>query len=231
CETEREAARQVNVQGPENLAASAKRHGVFLVHVSTDYVFDGNKPVPEAYTEADTPSPISYYGKTKLEGEMAIQRICPDHAIVRTAWLYGGSGPNILKTFLRRALSDPAGEIRVVNDQYGSPTWSYRLALQMARLIEAKGHGVYHATSQGYCTWYDLACYFLNLMDVPHRVVPCSTAEYPTAARRPKNSILDNSGLKARGIDLMPRWEDDLNAFVARYRSGLIQEVQEQGTP
>lgn len=228
CETEREVARQVNVTGPENLAASAHRHGTVLVHVSTDYVFDGRKAVPEAYTETDTPGPISYYGKTKLEGEVAVRRMCADHVIVRTAWLYGGSGPNILKTFLCRALGDPSGEIKVVNDQYGSPTWSYRLALQIARLIQAGGHGVYHATSQGYCTWYDLACYFFNLMDVPHRVVPCSTAQYPTPACRPKNSILENGRLKAGGIDLMPLWEEDLNAFVLRYKTALIEEAQAQ---
>ena len=231
CETERTSAWEVNVNGPGNLALGARDCRAKLIHVSTDYVFDGSRQVPEPYREDDEPGPISYYGKTKLEGEKAIKDITPNHMIVRTAWLYGLNGPNILKTFLRLALTNPDKELKVVNDQFGSPTWSYRLALQIGKLIEARGRGIYHATSEGYCSWYDLAQVFLQTMKVPHRVIPCSTDEYPTPATRPKNSILENSRLKEQGIQLMPFWKDDVHQFVARYGTVLRAEIEQQVKP
>ena len=228
CETEKALAWKVNVNGPKNLALSAIDCHAQLIHVSTDYVFDGTRPVPQPYREDDETGPISYYGKTKLEGEIAVKETTPNHMIVRTAWLYGMNGSNILKTFLKLALKYPEKEIKVVNDQFGSPTWSYRLALQIAQLIEAKGTGVYHATSEGYCTWYDLAQYFLQEMDVPHLVVPCSTEEYPTPATRPKNSILENGRVKDQGINIMPFWEDDIHHFVTRFKTALVAEIERQ---
>ena len=156
CETERDAAVQGNITGPRNLALSAAHHDALLVHVSSDYVFDGKKPVPTPYLEGDPTGPLSWYGRTKLEGEQAIQGISDNHIIVRTAWLYGWHGPNFLKKILRMALSPQIPELKVVNDQFGSPTWSYRLAQQLARLLEAGGQGIYHASAEGYCTWFEL---------------------------------------------------------------------------
>ncbi len=231
CETEKALAWKVNVNGPRNLALSARDCRAKLIHVSTDYVFDGTRQVPEPYREDDEPGPISYYGKTKLEGEKAVKDTTSNHMIVRTAWLYGRNGPNILKTFLRLALTNPDKELKIVNDQFGSPTWSYRLALQIGRLIDAKGQGIYHATSEGYCSWYGLAEVFLEAMKVPHRIVPCSTDEYPTPAARPKNSILENSRLKAQGIQLMPLWKDDVHQFVARCGDALAAEIEQQVKP
>jgi len=231
CETEKALAWKVNVNGPKNLALSAKDCHAQMIHVSTDYVFDGTREAPRPYREDDEPGPISYYGRTKLEGEIAVKEITSNHMIVRTAWLYGLNGSNILKTFLRLALKNPDKEMKVVNDQFGSPTWSYRLALQIAQLIEAKGQGIYHVTSEGYCTWYELAQYFLQEMNVPHRVIPCSTEEYPTPATRPKNSILENSRLKEQGIHLMPFWQDDVHHFVARFRTALVAEIERQVKP
>jgi len=164
CESERDLACRVNIEGPSNLAVVAKKEGSRLIHISTDYVFDGRKKVPEAYTEKDDPDPISYYGVTKLAAEEAIRRITGNHIILRTAWLYGIRGQNFLKTMLTLALKDPQREIKIVNDQFGSPTWSYRLALQIERLIESGRNGTFHATSEGYCTWYELATYFLGKM-------------------------------------------------------------------
>jgi dTDP-4-dehydrorhamnose reductase len=227
CETKRDLARKVNVEGPRNLAVAAQKHGAQLIHISTDYVFDGRKKVPEPYTEADETNPISYYGKTKLEGEMAVREGTDNHMIFRTAWMYGIRGPNFLRTILRLALKDPKREIKVVNDQFGSPTWSYRLALQIARLIESEGQGTYHATSEGYCTWYGLATYFLRKMGVPHSLVPCTTEEYPMPARRPMNSILENQRLKESGVNAMQNWKSDLAEFVLRFRDRLINEVRE----
>ena len=228
CETEKELACKVNVEGPCNLAVAAKNQGAQLIHISTDYVFDGRKRAPEPYTEKDAPNPISYYGVTKLAAEEAIRRTIDNHVILRTAWLYGIRGQNFLKTMLTLALKDPQREIKIVNDQFGSPTWSYRLALQIEKLIESGGNGTYHATSEGYCTWYELATHFLNKMGVSHSFVPCTTEAYPTPAVRPMNSILENKRLKEAGINLMQGWKSDLDEFVSTFRERLINETREE---
>ncbi len=229
CETERDLAWKINVEGPANLAAAMEEVRGRLFHVSTDYVFDGRRKVPEPYTEEDGTGPLSYYGTTKLAGEKAVREACSRHAIVRTAWLYGIEGKNILKTFLRLALDKTRREIKVVNDQFGSPTWAYRLALQIAGLIEADGRGVFHVTSEGYCTWYQLAERFLSRMGVPWKLTPCTTEEYPTPARRPRNSILENRRLKEAGINIMPDWKQDVDEFVALFKDRLLDEVKQQG--
>ena len=229
CEEQRELAFAVNVDGPRNLAQCAREIGGKLIHISTDYVFDGAREVPNPYVEEDEPAPVSAYGQSKLEGERVIQELTDCCLIIRTAWVYGGVGRNFLKTILRLALNDPQKEIRVVNDQFGSLTWSYRLALQIARLIEIDGRGIYHATAEGYCTWYEAAATFLNGMGVTHRVSPCPSDQYPTRAARPKNSILENHRLKAAGLNCMRPWGEDLEAFVTRFRDRLIRELMVDG--
>ncbi len=227
AETERELARRVNVEGPLLLAKFAEAHKAWLVHVSTDYVFDGLRPPPEPYLESDRPRPNSHYGLTKLEGEMAVRHTATRHLIVRTAWLYGFRGQNFLKTMLRLALSGPDRVIRVVNDQHGCPTWSHRLALQLREMLSREASpGIYHATGSGHCTWYAFARAFLERMDVPHQIEPCTTADYPTPARRPANSILDNRKLRDAGLHLMRPWEEDLDAFVAQHREALLTEAR-----
>jgi dTDP-4-dehydrorhamnose reductase len=226
CEEMRRQAYSVNVTGPKNLALCVSRHGGKLIHVSTDYVFDGNRAVPNPYVEEDEPAPISYYGQTKLEGERAIGEVTERCIIIRTAWLYGMVGRNFPKTILRLAIQDPKKTINVVNDQFGSLTWSHRLAQQIVRLIEVDGHGIYHATAHGFSSWYDGALTFLNLMGVPHNLRPCSSAEYPTRAVRPKNSILGNRRLKSEGLDCMRPWKEDLEQFVELHREHLMREAQ-----
>ena len=228
CETEKSHAWNVNVGGPENLAACINRFGGFLVHISTDYVFNGLRKPPLPYTEDDTPAPVSCYGKSKYEGEQAITRITDRSIIVRTSWVYGINGHNFLKTMLTLALQDPAGTLTVVNDQWGSPTWSYRLAQQLARLIECKTTGLYHATAEGSCTWYDLATYFLTAMEVEHNIAPCTTREFPTPAVRPQNSILENKRLKEKNVNCMRLWQDDVDEFVVTYRDALIAEARKE---
>jgi len=149
CETERAAALAANAVGPGRLARFAREHGARLIHISTDYVFDGARPPPEPYRESDPVGPVSYYGVTKLEGERAIAREGGAWAILRTAWLYGINGRNFLKTILKRALGSPAQPLKIVNDQYGSPTWSHRLARQVERVIESGAEGLFHATAAG----------------------------------------------------------------------------------
>jgi dTDP-4-dehydrorhamnose reductase len=147
------------------------------------------------------------------------------YVIVRTAWMYGINGNNFLKTILRLVKKDPERPIKVVDDQFGSPTWSYRLARQIETIIDANARGVFHATAEGYCSWYSLATYFLKKMDVAHNITPCSTDQYPTRAIRPKNSILENRHLKEKGINVMPDWREDVDQFVANFRDRLLSET------
>ena len=225
CEIEKKLAWKVNVIGTENIVNCLEKQDGLLIHISTDYVFDGRKKIPEPYVESDQPNPVSYYGKTKYESEKVVQKASDRHVIVRPAWMYGVNGHNFLKTMLFLALKNPGDEIKVVNDQYGSPTWSYALALQIEQIIYAHAGGIYHATGEGWCTWFELAEYFLNKMQVPHNIVPCTSREYPTRAQRPKNSILENRYLKEKGINIMSQWQDDIDAFVSGFREKLLTEA------
>ena len=216
----------VNREGPALLATRAKAYDIFLLHVSTDYVFDGARPVPEPYLESDQPHPVSVYGKSKLAGEREIQERDPRHAILRTAWLYGVHGYNFLKTILRRAINEPQKGLRVVNDQYGTPTWSWRLARQIQAVVEADAAGLFHASGEGHCSWYDFAKEFISLMRLDCEVRPCTTADYPTPTVRPANSILENANLKKAGLNRMQDWRADLGEYVQRYREALLNEVR-----
>ncbi|WP_028580755.1 dTDP-4-dehydrorhamnose reductase [Desulfogranum japonicum] len=226
CEDHEEICRAVNTLGPTYIAEQCSLHQTRFIQVSTDYVYDGKKQAPDAYLEDDATNPLSVYGKTKLEGDLAVARLS-DHVILRTAWLYGINGKNFLKTMLRLATIDPKRTIRVVHDQYGSLTWSWRLAEQIGRLVESDIRGVVHASSEGYSTWYEAARYFLDAMDVPYSLEPCTTEEYPTPAKRPGNSILENSCLKKHNLNVMNDWREDVDEFVNRYRARLLEEASQ----
>ena len=226
CEGERERSYSVNAQGPRHLAQVLARHGGKLIHISTDYVFDGEKPPPEAYVEADAPNPLSWYGRTKLDGETAIREVLPNHAIVRTAWLYGMYGKNFLNLLLTLAVTRRLSEIRVVDDQFGTPTWAHRLARQLARIIEADARGMFHATAEGWCSRHEWAVRFFQALGVDCRVVPCASTEFPTPAVRPKNSILENRRLKDLGLNVMQPWDVDLDEFVDMHRQELLDKAK-----
>ncbi|MGI6496176.1 MAG: dTDP-4-dehydrorhamnose reductase [Kiritimatiellia bacterium] len=215
---------RVNALGPAVLADACREAGAKLVHISTDYVFDGTRPVPNPYVETDTPNPQSVYGRTKLAGEAPVLAL-PEGAVLRTAWLYGASGANFPRTMLRLALRNPPAPLRVVADQFGSPTWSGRLARQIARLLEDFHPGLYHATAQGYCSWHDVAVRFLRACGLDAEPAAISTADYPTPARRPSNSILDNHALRERGLDVMIPWQEDIDAFAKQVAPAWIQET------
>lgn len=225
CETHRDLAMAVNANGPRHLAAAARETRGFLIHISTDYVFDGQRQVPQPYIESDPTGPQCHYGVTKLAGEQAVIASGARHAILRTAWLYGAHGHNFPKIMLKQALHHPGREMKVVNDQHGSPTWSWRLAHQIARVAEAGAEGLFHATAEGWCTWYEFAHHFLTRMGVPFQMRPCASSEYATAARRPHNSILENRRLHAAGINVMVDWRSDVDAFVAAHREHLMREM------
>jgi dTDP-4-dehydrorhamnose reductase len=226
CESELELSWKVNADGPRHLARAADRLGCRFIHVSTDYVFDGCKPAPDPYFETDTPTPLSQYGKSKLAGEQAVANHSSNHVIIRTAWLYSAYGKNFLKTILRMAVADPNRELKVVDDQYGALTWSFTVALQIQKLLHSDLTGIMHTTSEGYSTWYEAARYFLDTMGVAYNMIPCTTAEYPTPAHRPANSILENKVLKDAGISVFTGWKDDIDRFVDEYRDRLLTEAK-----
>ncbi|HKY63460.1 MAG TPA: dTDP-4-dehydrorhamnose reductase [bacterium] len=224
AESERETAWLVNAVAPGRLAEFCYELGIPIFHLSTDYVFDGRKPPPHPYLESDEPAPLSAYGESKLEGERQVHLNAGDWVVLRTAWVYGAAGRNFFKAILVKALR---GEpLKVVSDQFGAPTWAATLAAQIVALIGSEAHGVYHASAEGYTTWYEAAVEFLRLMEVEAEVAPCSTAEFPTAALRPANSILENLRLKTEGLNRMRDWRLDLSDFVRRHRAGLMKEAR-----
>jgi dTDP-4-dehydrorhamnose reductase len=229
CEENKEDCWRVNAVGAGILAAGCAAVGARLIHISTDYVFDGSKPVPQPYSEKDRVCPVSEYGSSKLAGEENVRKETDNHLIVRTAWLFGIGGRNFIKTMLRLALRNPRQTIRVVNDQFGSLTWTYSVAMQIKTLLETDLTGTVHVTAEGYCSWYEGAKYFLECINVPHTIEPCTTAQYPTPARRPANSILANSVLDKYGFNRMVDWKNDIDLFVSRFRDELLTEAGRTG--
>mgnify|MGYP006201889397 CR=1 FL=1 len=188
------------------LAEEAVRLGALLVHYSTDYVFDGEKPEP--YTEDDSPNPLNVYGASKLAGERAIQASGCRYLILRTSWVYGPHGANFMRTILRAAREQPA--LRVVDDQVGAPTTSLAIARATAQILRRPVEGLYHMSSAGRTTWHGFARASLARAGIDTPVVPIRSEEYRSAARRPRNSLLDSSRLRAScGIALAP-WEEGL---------------------
>jgi dTDP-4-dehydrorhamnose reductase len=215
-ESDLDGALLVNSLGPRNLAVACRRLGLTLIHLSTDYVFDGAKTGP--YVEWDATAPLSVYGRSKLLGEEWVRQQCPDHFIVRTAWLYGLPGPNFVTTILARGRSlGPADELKVVVDQRGTPTSTLALAPQLLALARTEAFGTYHATCQGDTTWYDFACLILETAGISVQVTPCTTMEFPRPAHRPSNSVLDNRLLRVARMDCMPSWQTAFRQFWQTY--------------
>lgn len=226
CEKDTERCFTVNAKGPQYLAQTAEEIKARFFHISTDYVFDGKRTVPTPYLEKDSTNPLSAYGKAKLAGEKAIQEACSNHLIIRTAWLYGIGGKNFLKTMLRLAVARPQKTIRIVDDQFGSLTWTYRLARQIEKLLDSDLQGIVHATAEGCSSWFEGAKTFLEAMGIDNFFIePCTTADYPTPAIRPANSILENGVLKANNCNIMHPWQDDVIEFANRYRHLLLDEA------
>lgn len=219
AESEPEAARRANAVGPAVVAEACAARGVPLVHISTDYVFDGGKRLP--YRESDRVAPLGVYGQTKAEGEAAVRRLQPQHVILRTAWLYGPDGHNFLKTIMRLALE--RDELRVVADQRGSPTAAVDLADAIFRIAPVLADnrapwGTYHLAGSGATTWHGFAERIVAAQEPltgrRPKVTPIATADYPTAAERPQNSVLDCWRF-ARTFGLRPRhWEQAVDATV-----------------
>ena len=211
CETQEEAAMAINGEGPGKLAELCDERDIVLVHVSTDYVFDG-KGISEdgqlrPYTEADPIDPQTVYGKSKALGEKLVRENAKKYFIVRTAWLYG-DGHNFVKTMLN--LAETHDKLTVVADQVGSPTSTVDLARAILALIETDAYGVYHGTCEGKCSWYDFACEIFKLKGIDIDVAPVTSEEYPSKTPRPKYSVLENAGLAALGLNVFRPWRDAL---------------------
>jgi dTDP-4-dehydrorhamnose reductase len=223
CEREVEKAFLVNAKAVGNLAMHASKVGARLVHISTDYVFDGEKPLPSGYNEDDPPCPKNIYGKSKLEGERLVLRVDANHLIVRTAWLYGRRGKSFPKAILKKLLEGQT--VRVVCDQFGSPTWSKSVAFQIKALMEAGAKGIVHVTSMGYCSWYEFARTIAELLGLRGDIRPCESWAYPRPAPRPKNSILEKRRLLELGINRMRHWKEDLRIFLEAHGKEMISEL------
>jgi dTDP-4-dehydrorhamnose reductase len=214
AEDEPSLAEKVNTEAPRILANCCKQRQAKLIHVSTDYVFDGNSPRP--YREDDSTAPSSVYGKTKRDGEIAIQESSCNYIIVRTAWLYSSTGKNFVKTMLM--LGDTKDEINVVNDQKGCPTWASDLAHTIYCLVEKYGkepvHETFHFTNEGQITWYEFACAIMEIGGKHCKVNPITTDQYPTKAKRPAYSVLDLNKIKAFTGTEIPFWRDSLEKCI-----------------
>ena len=215
CEKAEAQAYRVNAHGPENLALAVKRTGGKFIYVSTDYVFAGTEATPR--TEDDPVCPVSAYGRTKLAGEKLALDVCPQTFVVRTAWLYGAEGKNFVKTMLRLARQN--GVIKVVSDQWGSPTNAADLADALLRLAVTDLYGIYHAVNAGVCSWYDFACRIVEQKGITCEKVPLTSAEYktmfPASADRPAYSVLATQKQEAVTGYPMRTWQVAIDDFLA----------------
>tara|TARA_R110002096_G_C14658100_1_gene727272 strand:- start:8753 stop:9610 length:858 start_codon:yes stop_codon:yes gene_type:complete len=208
AEAEAEKTFEINATGAKNLAQVCNEHGAILIHVSTDFVFDGEKNKP--YTETDLANPISVYGASKLQGEVEIQQALKEHFIIRTSWLYSEHGNNFMKTMLR--LAETRDEISVVNDQIGTPTYAGDLANVILKIISSndKNFGLFHYSNEGVASWYDFAKAIFEESSITIEVNPINTEAYPTPAKRPVFSVLDKTKIKKFLQTKIPYWRDSL---------------------
>jgi dTDP-4-dehydrorhamnose reductase len=216
CEAEAERAFAVNTLGVRNLALACAEAKASLLHVSTDYVFDGSKRQP--YLEEDAALPINVYGASKLAGELLVRALLDNYYIVRSSGLYGcagasGKGGNFVNTMLRLAREKP--DIKVVDDQRLSPTYTRDLAEKLAWLIRTEGYGLYHVTNSGGCSWYEFAYAIFEQAGLKPRVQPISTEAFGARARRPAYSVLGHGSLEHLGCDDLPHWSDALQRYLA----------------
>jgi dTDP-4-dehydrorhamnose reductase len=217
AEEEPEEANRINGLGAKNLALVCEDHNIDLCHISTDYVFDGTKKGP--YTPDDLPHPINVYGKSKLAGEKNIREIMKRYYIIRTSWLYGKYGKNFVTTVLDLARNQ--GDLRIVSDQIGSPTWTVTLARVIEKLIRTGKYGIYHATDRtdGGISWYEFAKAVLKLNHLETNVIPVKTKDFLSLAKRPEKTVLDLTGTRLLLKEDLPFWEDSLKRLFFEFHS------------
>jgi dTDP-4-dehydrorhamnose reductase len=227
CEQQPGRAQEVNVVGARNLATATRDLGSVLIHVSTDYVFDGAKDTP--YVESDEARPLNVYGRTKLEGEQFVQDINPKRFVLRTAALYGShpcrakGGQNFVDLMLR--LARERGRVRVVDNEFTSPTATADLARQIASLSRSDAYGLYHATAEGSCSWYEFAREIFRMADVAVTLEVASPNEFPAKVPRPAYSVLENRNLKSKNLNLFRPWQDGLHAYLSEKQLAVARKL------
>ena len=215
AEDNREICMRVNAEGTRNIARVCRELDLKMVYISTDYVFDGEGERP---WEPDDPrEPLNVYGESKYQGELAVEEYLEKYFTVRIAWVFGVNGKNFIKTMLR--LAESQKEINVVNDQIGSPTYTYDLAVLLADMVETEKYGRYHATNEGLCTWYEFAKEIFRQAGADVKVNPVSSDEFPAKAKRPHNSRMDKSKLVQNGFRPLPTWQDALKRYLEIIRA------------
>lgn len=210
AEENEEMCRRVNAAGTKYIAEACRELDIKMLYISTDYVFDGQGTRP--WEPEDERNPLSVYGRTKYEGELAVQNTLDKYFIVRITWTFGVNGKNFVKTMLR--LAETNSSIRVVNDQYGSPTATADLAVLLSDMIGTEKYGIYHATNEGFCTWYEFTCEIFRQAGIDVEVLPVTTAEYNAKAARPANSRMNKDKLTANGFQRLPSWQDALTRYL-----------------
>lgn len=202
--------RKINADGTQNIANVCKELDIKMIYISTDYVFDGEGERP--WEPDDNRTPLNVYGQTKYEGELAVQNTLDKYFIVRIAWVFGVNGKNFIKTMLN--LGKTRDSLTVVNDQFGSPTYTYDLARLLVDMVETEKYGIYHATNEGICTWYEFACEIFRQAGMNIKVSPVLASEYPAKAKRPSNSRMSKEKLTENGFKKLPTWQNALERYL-----------------
>ena len=211
AEDQEELCRKINGEGTRNVAKACQEAGVKLMYISTDYVFDGGGTRP--WEPEDSRAPLNVYGQTKYEGELAIEELLEEYFIVRIAWVFGVAGKNFIKTMLR--LGREKGAVSVVDDQVGSPTYTYDLARLLTDMVQTEHYGHYHATNEGECSWYEFACEIFRQAGMPEvKVTPVTSEMFAAKAKRPANSRMSKAKLVEKGFEPLPTWQDALGRFL-----------------
>lgn len=212
AEEEVETCYQINAESVKVISECAKELDVKLIYISTDYVFDGTKE--GEYVETDLPNPINVYGASKLKGEQYVQTLLEKYYIVRISWVFGVNGNNFIKTM--RRLGSERDELNIINDQVGSPTYTADLAPLLVDMMETDKYGVYHATNEGTCSWYEFANEIFKQSGIEVKTNPITTNQYPTAAKRPLNSRMSKAKLIESGFSLLSTWQEALLDYLIK---------------
>ena len=210
AEDNQELCRKINVDGTRNIAEVCKDMDIPMMYFSTDYIFNGQGE--NFWKEDDPKKPLNVYGQTKYEGELAVQELVEKYFILRISWVFGVNGNNFIKTMLR--VGPQRGEVGVVADQIGSPTYTYDLAKLVIDMIQTDKYGAYHVTNEGICSWYEFACAIFKQAGLDVKVNPLTTAEYPAKAARPSNSRMSKDKLINAGFEMLPSWQDALSHYL-----------------
>ena len=218
AEDEKDLCIKINATATKHIAKCAKILDIPMIYISTDYVFDGTKD--GKYTENDETNPINIYGESKLAGEKYVQEILDKYYIVRTSWVFNINGKNFIETMLR--LSKANNQLSIVNDQIGSPTYTRDLSRLLVDMLETSKYGLYHATNEGYCSWYEFADTIFKLANINIDIKAINSNEYASRAKRPLNSKLSKDKLIEYGFKPLPHWEDALKDYLIRRRDLLI---------